>query len=71
MKPTLRKPAGILAVIGGLAIYAALVASLAGPIGRLPVLVQAIIYLILGTIWILPLRPLLIWMETGRWTPPK
>ena len=43
-----------------------LVASLAGPIGRLPILVQAILYLVLGIIWILPLRPLLIWMETGR-----
>jgi len=22
---------------------------------------------VLGTIWIAPLRPLLIWMETGKW----
>lgn len=71
MKPTLRKPAGVLGMVAGLAIYAALVASLAGPIGALPTLVQAIIYLILGTIWVLPLRPLLIWMETGRWRAPK
>jgi hypothetical protein len=71
MKPTLRKPVGVLGLIAGLVVYAVLVGSLAGPIGRLPVLVQAIVYLILGTIWILPLRPLLIWMETGRWTAPK
>lgn len=71
MKPTLRKPMGVLGLIVGLIIYAALVASLAGPIGRLPVLAQAVIYLVLGVVWILPLRPLLIWMETGRWTAPK
>ena len=71
MKPTLRKPAGVLGVVAGVAIYAMLVATLAGPIGRLPVIVQGLLYLILGTIWILPLRPLLIWMETGRWSAPK
>ncbi|MFC3713934.1 DUF2842 domain-containing protein [Sphingoaurantiacus capsulatus] len=70
MKPTFRKPAGVLGLIAGLAAYAVLVASLAGPIGRLPILVQAILYLVLGIIWILPLRPLLIWMETGRWRAP-
>ena len=71
MKPTLRKPAGVLGIIVGLALYAALVASLAGVIGRLPVLVQAPIYLVLGVIWVLPLRPLLLWMETGRWRAPR
>lgn len=71
MKPTLRKPAGVLGMITGLIVYAVLVASLAGPIGRLPALAQGVIYLILGVIWILPLRPLLIWMETGRWSAPK
>jgi hypothetical protein len=29
--------------------------------------VQAIFYLIAGIVWILPLKPLLRWMETGRW----
>jgi predicted membrane channel-forming protein YqfA (hemolysin III family) len=71
MKPTLRKPAGVLGLIAGLCLYAALIASLAEPIGRLPGLLQAVVYLVLGVVWILPLRPLLIWMETGRWTAPK
>ena len=48
MKPTLRKPAGVLGIIAGLVMYAALVGSLAGLIGRLPILVQAPIYLVLG-----------------------
>jgi membrane protein YdbS with pleckstrin-like domain len=68
LRPTWRKPAGILALILALAIYAGLVAKLAEPIGRLPVLAQTLAYVVLGTIWLLPLRRFLIWMETGRWT---
>jgi membrane protein YdbS with pleckstrin-like domain len=65
--PTWRKPAGILALLIALALYAGLVAQLAGPIGQWPVLVQTLAYVVLGTIWLLPLRRFLIWMETGRW----
>lgn len=67
MKPTWRKPVGILALLTVLMLYAALVAGLAAPIGRLPVLAQALLYIVLGTIWLLPLKRFLIWMETGRW----
>ena len=65
-KPTWRKPAGIFAILGLIAVWAALVASLAGFVGKWPVLVQAIFYLVAGMIWILPLKPLLRWMETGH-----
>lgn len=67
MTPTLRKPLGVLLIVIGLAIYAAAVAALSGWISQLPILVQAVLYLALGLIWILPLRPMLLWMETGRW----
>ncbi|KUR77840.1 DUF2842 domain-containing protein [Novosphingobium sp. Fuku2-ISO-50] len=66
-RPTWRKPVGILALLGALAIYVGLVAHLAGAIGALPVLAQMVAYIVLGTIWLLPLRRFLIWMETGRW----
>ena len=66
-KPTWRKPFGILALVLGLFGYALIVAGLSGPIGKLPVLVQTLVYIILGTVWLLPLRRFLIWMETGRW----
>jgi len=66
-RPTWRKPVGILALLMALALYAGLVVRLAGPIGGLPVLAQALAYVVLGTIWLLPLRRFLIWMETGRW----
>lgn len=67
MKPSLRKPFGIIGLILGLTIYALLVAQLSPWIGRLHVLVQLPIYLILGVAWLLPLKPWLIWMETGHW----
>jgi len=43
-----------------------IIASLSAEIGRWPVLAQAIFYLVAGIAWILPLKPLLRWMETGR-----
>jgi len=43
------------------------VASLAPFVGRWPVLVQAPYYLVMGLAWIAPLKPLIRWIETGRW----
>ena len=66
-QPSWRKPFGmglILAIIG---IWAFLIASLNGQIGMLPIWAQIIIYAIAGIVWIMPLKPLLRWMETGRW----
>ena len=67
-KPTWRKPVGVLALFVALLAYGVLVATLSGWIGLLPVLAQTVIYLVLGVIWLLPLRRFLIWMETGRWS---
>jgi hypothetical protein len=66
-KPTWRKPFGILALLLTLTGYALIVAGLSGLIGAQPVIAQTLIYVILGTVWLLPLRRFLIWMETGRW----
>lgn len=66
-QPTWRKPFGILAMLLGLTGYALIIAGLGGIIGAQPVLVQTLVYVILGTVWLLPLRRFLIWMETGRW----
>lgn len=65
--PTWRKPVGILALIAALTAYVLLVGWLVTPIAAWPVLLQALAYVVLGTIWLLPLRRFLIWMETGRW----
>jgi ABC-type Fe3+ transport system permease subunit len=70
-QPTLRIPLGILALLLALAIYVLAVVWASQWIERLPVLAQAVAYLILGIAWLLPLRRFLIWMETGKWKAPS
>lgn len=67
MNPSWRKPVGMFLILGIIAIWAFVVASMSQQIGRLPGLVQLFIYAVAGIIWILPLKPLLAWMETGKW----
>lgn len=64
--PSWRKPAGIFFILALIAAWAVLVASLASQVGSWPILAQAIFYLLAGIAWILPLKPLLRWMETGH-----
>jgi membrane protein implicated in regulation of membrane protease activity len=66
-EPSLRIPLGILALLVGLIAYALGIAWASQWIGQLPVWAQTVIYLVLGVVWLLPLRRFLIWMETGRW----
>ena len=68
-QPSWRKPVGIFAILGIIAIWAALVASLAGMVGEWPILLQSLFYLVAGIAWVFPLRPLHRWMETGRFGP--
>jgi hypothetical protein len=68
MEPSWRKPAGVIGLLFYLALYAGLVASFGGWLAMLPTILMALAYLVLGVAWVLPLRPLFIWMNTGRWT---
>jgi hypothetical protein len=65
-KPTWRKPAGVLLILSYIVVWSLIVVSQWELIGSLHILLQAIIYLAAGVIWLLPLKPLLIWMETGK-----
>lgn len=67
MKPTWRKPVGTLALLTAVLVYTVLIVALVEPISAWPVLAQTAIYAVLGTVWLLPLRRYLIWMETGHW----
>lgn len=67
MTPSWRKPVGIALILALILIWCVGIASLSEPIGRLPALAQAPLYLFLGIAWIAPLKPLLRWMELGRW----
>ena len=69
IEPSWRKPVGVFAILALIAIWVVLVASLSGSVGEWPVLVQALFYLVAGIAWILPLKPLLQWIETGRLKP--
>ncbi len=55
-QPSWRKPTGILLILALITAWAAAVVSLSPWVGGWPVL---------------PLRPLLCWMETGRWRAPQ
>ncbi len=47
-------------------VWAVMIASFSTLVSGWPVLVQGVFYLIAGIAWILPLKPLLKWMETGK-----
>jgi hypothetical protein len=64
-QPSLRKLAGIGLILLLILVWAAFVASLAQIVGRWPVLVQSGFYLIMGILWIIPLKPLVRWIQTG------
>ncbi len=67
-EPTWRIPVGLLLLVAVLLLYALLVAILVAPLlNRWPVLAQVPVYLVLGIVWLVPLRRFMIWMETGRW----
>ncbi|MDE2620682.1 MAG: DUF2842 domain-containing protein [Sphingomonadales bacterium] len=67
-EPTWRIPVGVLALVAALAVYGLLIARyVPGLVGGWPALLQTPVYIVLGIIWIMPLRRFLIWMETGRW----
>lgn len=69
--PSWRKPFGMLLILLLIAVWSALVVSQAEAIATLPWPIQAIVYLFAGIVWIAPLKPLLAWMETGRWRAPR
>lgn len=67
MTPTWRKPVGMLLILLGLALYCGAVVAASPLIERLPWPVQALVYGVLGIVWVFPVRPTLTWMELGVW----
>lgn len=69
--PTWRIPFGIVSLFIALIIYGVVIARYAPDIiGRWSGGAQTVVYVVLGLIWLLPLKRFLIWMETGSWSPP-
>ena len=69
IEPSWRQPAGIFLILALIAGWAVLVASAAPLIDAAPRWAHILYYLAAGIVWVLPLKPLLRWMETGRWRP--
>ncbi len=67
MTPSWRKPVGMLAILALIALWCGLIVSFSATIGAWHWALQLPFYVITGIIWITPLKPLLRWMETGRW----
>ena len=69
--PSARKLAGIALILLLIVFWAGFVATLAPVVGRWPILVQAPYYLIMGTVWIIPLKPLIRWSQSGHFRAPR
>jgi hypothetical protein len=69
--PSPRKLAGIGVILLFIVFWAGFVATFAPVAGRWPILVQAPYYLIMGTIWIIPLKPLIRWSQSGHFRAPR
>ena len=67
LEPSWRQPVGILLILLLIAGWAMLVASAAPWLDGAPRWLHVLYYLVAGLAWVLPLKPLLRWMETGRW----
>ena len=66
-EPTWRIPVGILGLIIGLIVYALVIARYVPDlIAGWPVAMQTLVYLVLGLVWLLPLKRFLVWMEGGN-----
>ena len=66
-KPSWRKPAGMLLLLLLIAFWGFVVVTVAEALPDLPWPVEALFFIAAGIVWILPLKPLLRWMELGRW----
>ena len=64
-QPSARKLVAIALILLLILFWAVLIASLSQWLGTLPILVQALFYLIVGIAWIAPLKPLIRWSQAG------
>lgn len=68
MPPRTRKLIGGVAMIVFVIVYALVAMALADsrPVQTSGVAWQVVVYVVLGLAWVLPLMPLIVWMEGGR-----
>ena len=68
MSPRLRKLIGGLAMVAFVPVYALAAMALADsrPMQDAPSILRTIMYVVLGLAWVLPLMPLIRWMEPRK-----
>ena len=67
MSPSWRKPAGIFLILLLILVWSVAVVTLADHLAGWPWPLEALFFLVAGIAWILPLKPLVRWMQTGKW----
>ena len=70
-EPRPRPTAAVFMILGVILLWAILIASVSDTVTRWPDAVQLVFYIVAGVVWILPLKPILRWSETGRWRSDK
>ena len=66
MTPTGRRTFGIFLILALIVIEALIILLFANSIARWPIIAQSLFYLAAGLMWLLPLKPLLVWMNKGE-----
>ena len=68
MNTRTRKLVGGLAMLLFVVVYALVAMALADsrPVNEAPELFRTLVYVVLGLAWVLPMMPLIVWMERGR-----
>ena len=67
LEPSWRQPFGIALILVLITGWATVIASAAPLLDGGPRWLRVLYYLVAGIVWVLPLKPLLRWMQTGKW----
>lgn len=67
VEPSWRKGVGIFLIVMLIVGWSVAVVTLAERLGEWPWPLQALFFIVAGIAWIAPLKPLLRWMEVGKW----
>ena len=68
MSPRIRKLTGGAGMLAFVLVYALVAMALVDsrPVQEANGIFRTLLYVVLGLIWILPMMPLIVWMETGK-----
>ena len=70
-KPIWRMPVGMLIILFIILIWCGIVVSLFDWISAINFWLQLPIYIFAGVIWIFPIKPIMLWMNTGFFRHPS